>query len=185
MLSIILNGLRIIAISDTHGRHRSLHVPEADVIIHTGDACEDGDEDQLMDFFYWFSELPARYKIFVAGNHDLVFDLEPKRGWSMIPDNVTFLENEGIMIEGVQFFGLTARPWMHEVVPVPVDIEVLQSQDPLMGILDENTGCTILRKMVEILKPTIHLFGHIHSDGGNSITLNGTTFYNTSCFPDL
>jgi predicted phosphodiesterase len=44
MLSIILNGLRIIAISDTHGRHRSLHVPEADVIIHTGDACEDGDE---------------------------------------------------------------------------------------------------------------------------------------------
>lgn len=56
MLFIILNGLSIIAISDTHGRHRLLLVPEADVIIHTGDACEDGDEDQLLEFFHWYSE---------------------------------------------------------------------------------------------------------------------------------
>ena len=155
------------------------------MIIHTGDACEDGDEGQLLDFFHWFSELPVRYKIFVAGNHDLVFDLEPKRGKRMIPDNVTFLENEGIMIEGVQFFGLTARPWMHEVVPVPEDIEVLLSHGPPMGILDVNTGCTILRKMVETIKPTIHLFGHFHSVGGKSITQNGTTFYNISSFPQI
>ena len=52
MLSIILNGLRIIAISDTHGLHRSSPVPEANIIIHTGDACEDGDEGQLLDFFH-------------------------------------------------------------------------------------------------------------------------------------
>jgi Icc-related predicted phosphoesterase len=45
------------------------------------------------------------------------------------------------------------------------DIEVLLSHGPPMGILDENTGCTILRKMVGILKPTVHLFGHIHSVG--------------------
>ena len=160
-------------------------VPEADRFIHTGDACEDGNEDQLMDFFHWFSELPVRYKIFVAGNHDLMFDLEPERAKEMIPDNVTFLENEGIMIECVQFFGLTARPWMHEVVPIPEDIEVLISHGPPMGILDENTGCSILRKMVETIKPKVHLFGHIHSAGGKCSTINGTTFYNTSCFPYL
>ena len=97
MLSINLKGLQIIAISDTHGRHRLLAVPEADVIIHTGDACEDGNEDQLLDFFYWFSKLPVQYKIFVVGNHDLVFELEPERAKEMIPDNVTFLENEEIM----------------------------------------------------------------------------------------
>jgi Icc-related predicted phosphoesterase len=101
----------------------------------------------------------------MAGNHDLVIDLESERAKEIIPDNVTFLKNEGIMIEGVQFFGLTARPWMHEVAPVPEYIEVLLSHGPPMGILDENTGCTILRKMVGILKPTVHLFGHIHSVG--------------------
>jgi hypothetical protein len=93
----------------------------------------------------------VRYKIFLAGNHDLVFDLEPERGKRMIPDNVTLLENEGIMIEGIQFFWLTARPWMHEVISVPEDIEVLLSHGQLMGILAENTGCTILRKWWQFL----------------------------------
>jgi len=56
MLSIILNGLRIIAISDTHGRNWSLFVPESDRFIYTGDVCEDGDKDQLLEFFHWYSE---------------------------------------------------------------------------------------------------------------------------------
>jgi len=180
-----LNNITILAISDTHSQHRSLHIPVVDIIIHAGDACEDGDEEQLMDFFDWFSELPIQYKIFLAGNHDLIFDLEPERAKEMIPDNVIFLENEGIMIENVQFFGLVARPWMHEVIPIPENIDMLISHGAPQGILDENSGCSILRKMVETKKPKIHLFGHIHSVGCNCINQNSTTFYNVARFPQI
>ena len=78
-----------------------------------------------------------------------------------------------------------AGPWMHEVVPVTQDIEVLLSQDPPLGILDENTGCTILCKRVATIKLTDHLFGQLHSSGGNYITQNGATFYNVSGFPQI
>lgn len=38
----------IFALSDTHGMHRSVSVPKGvDLIIHCGDACNDGNEEQL------------------------------------------------------------------------------------------------------------------------------------------
>jgi predicted phosphodiesterase len=183
MQLVNFKNIKILAISDTHGQHRLLDLPEVDIIVHAGDACENGDENQLEDFFKWFSGLPIRHKIFLAGNHDLIFDLEPELGKKLIPSNVTFLENNGIKIEGIHFFGLVARPWMHEIVSLPIHADVLISHGPPKGILDENTGCLILLKVIDDIKPSVHLFGHIHSCGGNSVIVNNTTFYNTASFP--
>ena len=180
-----INNLKILAISDTHGKHRLLELQEADIIIHAGDACQDGDESELEDFFQWFSGLTIRHKIFIAGNHDLIFDLEPECAKKLIPKNVIFLEDNGIGIEGIHFYGLVARPWMHTVVPMPENIDVLISHGPPRGILDENSGCPILRKVVDKIKPSVHLFGHIHSCGGNSVIVNSTTFYNVASFPEI
>ena len=65
----------IFAFSDTHGNHHRLQVPEdADIVICAGDAVEDdlkgGEYD---DFISWFGALPAKWKLFITGNHELSF----------------------------------------------------------------------------------------------------------------
>jgi hypothetical protein len=42
--------LRIVAISDTHGLHAGLAVPEGDILIHAGDLTMNGDEDDVIAF---------------------------------------------------------------------------------------------------------------------------------------
>lgn len=180
MKQLKINNLRIVAISDTHGQHRKLQIPDADVIIHLGDACEGGDEDQLRDFFQWFSGLPVAHKLFVAGNHDLPFDLDPGYAMTFIPNNVELLENSEVIIEGVRFYGLVARPWLFEMTSIPDKVDVLITHGPPLGILDENIGCPILYKVVKEAKPEYHLFGHIHSEGERCMTEGSTTFCNVS-----
>ena len=63
--------MNILHLSDTHGAHRSLgRLPEADVIVHSGDIAMNGSSSEALDFMRWFSALPYAHKIFVAGNHD-------------------------------------------------------------------------------------------------------------------
>jgi predicted phosphodiesterase len=50
MTIIDYKGKKIIFISDTHGNHSNLDIPKADFLIHCGDACTDGDINQLSNF---------------------------------------------------------------------------------------------------------------------------------------
>ena len=176
MEQFIINHLTVTAISDTHGSHRKLNVPQSDVLIHAGDACIGGDEEQLNDFFKWFADLPARYKIFVAGNHDLPFELDPTEAIRLLPIGVVFLEDSAVSIEGVKFYGAVARPWMYSLSMPPADVDVLISHGPAMGTtLVGKDGCVLLKEIVELVKPKIHVFGHMHEYGGLVHTLGETT----------
>lgn len=63
--------ITLVLISDTHSCHESLGpLPEGDILIHAGDITEHGTIKETEDFVHWFSTLPYKYKIFVAGNHD-------------------------------------------------------------------------------------------------------------------
>ena len=56
--------MKIIHISDTHGQHRQLRdLPEADVIVHSGDISNNGEEGEVLDFLNWYMELPYRHKV--------------------------------------------------------------------------------------------------------------------------
>lgn len=67
----MLFNMNILHLSDTHGAHRSLgNLPEADVIVHSGDITMNGSSSEVLDFMRWFSALPYAHKIFVAGDHD-------------------------------------------------------------------------------------------------------------------
>lgn len=58
--------MRILQISDTHGRHRKLkRLPAADVIVHCGDFADNGTEKEVLDFLNWFIKLPYPHKIFI------------------------------------------------------------------------------------------------------------------------
>ncbi|MDR0866413.1 MAG: metallophosphoesterase [Candidatus Symbiothrix sp.] len=175
---------KIFAFSDTHGNHRQVVIPKnIETIVFAGDACDCGDERQLADFFDWFSSLPAKNKLFVPGNHDLPFPLclEPEILKKMAPENVIYMDEGKIILEDIHFYVLPVRPWMDGVSWLPAGMDVLITHGAPSGILDETPfGCPILRELVEEAKPKIHIFGHIHSKGGQSVRMNKTKFYNVS-----
>lgn len=180
MKEITYKTKKIIAISDTHGKHRKLILPKCDILIHCGDACTDGNEEQLRDFFKWFSKQDVTHKIFVAGNHDLMFDLEPEEAITILPNNIVYLENRYIAINGISFYSAPSRPWLHELPSINRKIDFLITHGPAYSILDENRGCKTLLKFIQSQKPKFHLFGHIHSNAGLEETIGETRFINAA-----
>ncbi len=182
----------ILHISDTHGLHRQLtNLPEADVIIHSGDFTFGGTVEEAMDFCDWFENLPYRYKIYIAGNHDVCMHgllPESDSGWY-------YLSNSGVELEGVKFYGLPkfmeddiAGDYPQLISSIPTDTDVLVTHDAPHGILDHSGGISwgsvdLLHKVNEV-KPRLHLFGHIHTAYGLQHS-DGTLFSNAALVDDI
>ena len=59
------NLIKVVMISDTHGKHRELDniLPDGDILIHAGDFSFDYNIEDAIDFNNWLGTLPHRYKI--------------------------------------------------------------------------------------------------------------------------
>lgn len=68
--------LKIIHISDTHNEHERLFLPDADILIHTGDFSIYGAPWEVDQFNTWLGTIKHKFKhiIVIAGNHELTFD---------------------------------------------------------------------------------------------------------------
>ncbi len=171
----------IVAISDTHGRHRDLDIPLCDILIHCGDICTDGDENQIIDFFKWFSAQPATHKLFVSGNHDYPFVFEPINAINLIPKNVIFMDNKAATIQNINFMGLYAPYNLHDIPEIPLKkVDFLLTHVPPKSIIDDGLGCPYLKKFVKKVNPAFHVFGHIHHLGNKKIQ-NGQTLFINAC----
>lgn len=175
--------MKIVQISDTHGQHRLLcDLPEGDVLIHCGDITENGTEEEVLDFLNWFIDLPYQHKIFVAGNHDLC--LRDADGIEDLPDNIHFLQDCGINIDGSKFFGIC---YDHPEAAIPVGTDIVITHEPPMNILDKtgdiSWGNFFLWKRIMEVRPKYHLFGHAHSAQG-VLKKNGIVFSNASLLDD-
>ena len=98
--------MKIICLSDTHGQHNLFNekLPAlADMVIHAGDLTKVGSIQGVQKFIDWFTNLPYKYKIFIAGNHD--FALQEEKSMIRFPENVIYLENSGVVIEGIKIWG--------------------------------------------------------------------------------
>lgn len=180
--------LRILHISDTHGVHRRLRdLPEADVLVHSGDFTMTGSEAEALDFLEWLCELPYRHKVFVAGNHDACLYGATLDG---LDDNVHYLCGSGVEIEGLKFWGVPM--FMEDCVSgnqerlyaaIPDDTDVLITHTPPHGILDMDArrhyGSRELLGRVRVIRPHLHLFGHIHKAHG-TIDDGKTVFSNAA-----
>lgn len=179
----------ILCLSDTHGKHRQFQgLPDADVVIHCGDFTDLGTEAEALDFLEWFCDLPHRYKIFTPGNHDTCLFGAGVEG---LDDNVHFLYNSGVEIEGLNFYGV---PFYIEgsgndyAWRIPEGTDVLISHQPPYGILDKayesgygdvRFGSESLLTRVSEITPMLCIFGHIHPMYGKAVQ-NGTTFVNAA-----
>jgi len=179
--------MTLLSLSDTHALHRSLKpLPAADVIVHCGDICNAGTARELSDFINWFTALDYPRKIFVAGNHDRILSAsDPQKLQATLPENMTYLYNSGIEIEGVRFWGISYNADRDELATIPADIDVLISHEPPQGILDyedrTHFGSPELLQTVQQINPKYHLFGHIHTQYGIKKTPS-TTFINAALF---
>ena len=174
--------MKILHLSDTHGAHRQLgELPAADVVVHSGDFTMTGSEAEAIDFLNWFCDLPHPHKVFICGNHD-----ECLYGANIdgLDDNVHYLCNSGVEIEGVKFYGVPmfmadciSERQNENYVAIPADTDVLVTHTPPYGILDFDDNIhygskELLQRVVEVA-PRLHLFGHIHRQHG--VMDNGTT----------
>ncbi|OQS01246.1 calcineurin-like phosphoesterase [Achlya hypogyna] len=159
-------ALRVVCISDTHGRHDDLVVPDGDVLVHAGDFTKRGTHAQIAAFDDWLATLPHKHKLVIAGNHELSLDANwyPtawKRWHREFQDPVvskallrhcTYLENETVEIDGVRFFGSPYSPVIPGAImafhtmsgsrakaiwgKIPTDVDVLVTHSPPHGIRD-------------------------------------------------
>jgi Icc-related predicted phosphoesterase len=198
--------VKIVAISDTHGKHRNLVLHEGDILIHAGDVSSMGKESEIKDFLNWFSKTDFTYKIMIAGNHDFYFEKivdNAKVLEELIPANVIYLNDSGVEIENLgqktlRIWGSPIQPWFFNWAfnrnrgedikrhwdKIPQNTDMLITHGPAYGILDKTTrnesvGCEDLLEKVKEVKPIFHICGHIHEAYGY-IKQSGTEFINAS-----
>lgn len=179
--------MRLVCISDTHGMHRQVDVPEGDILIHSGDCLGVGTLAELEDLDHWFAEQPHPHKILIAGNHDWCFQDEPQDARALVR-HAHYLQDTGLELAGLKFWGSPWTPvffsWAFNLergealaerwAQIPADTDILITHGPPAGILDGvptgtgtvNVGCDDLAATVETLSPRLHIFGHIHEGYG-------------------
>jgi len=184
--------MKIWQIGDTHTYHDLLEIPkDIDVVIFSGDCSNPRDpysnEPEVRNFIEWFKCLPIKYKIFVAGNHDSSIEKGLVTRKDFTENNIIYLENEHVVVEGVKIFGSPYTPsfnnWSfmkerHKLDriwdnAIDNDSDIIVVHGPPKGILDlsydrdnklENCGDKSLWNKVQIVKPKLMLFGHIHNN---------------------
>ena len=184
-------GKRLFAFSDTHGMHRKLSIPKGtDILICAGDVVSDFQEDGLSDFFDWFSSCPTQLRLFVPGNHEIIFDLCLEEARQLMPANVTLLEDSGVEYDGIPFYAISCRmiqqmQWLGRECGLPYKTDFLITHIPSKGILDEDMGSEVLKQIILERQPKHHLFGHVHSKGGLYEERWNTKFDNISTLQAL
>ena len=190
--------MRFVAISDTHGKHQ-FDLPPGDVILHAGDVSSRGLKTEIERFLDWFSNLDYAYKIFIAGNHDFFFENAPQSEiQALIPENLIYLNDSGVEIEGIKIWGSPIQPWFYDWAfnrqrgpaiqkhwdLIPEDSDIVITHGPVFGIHDRIVsgtlvGCEDLLPVIQRIAPKVHLCGHIHEAYG-TVQVGETLYINAS-----
>lgn len=189
--------MRIVCVSDTHGRGRDVDVPDGDVLVHAGDLSGMGSLKQIEQEADWLRALPHPTKVVIAGNHDFAFQQDASAARALM-EGLVYLEDRETTIDGVRFYGSPWQPWFHDWAfnldrgepirakwdLIPAGIDVLVTHGPPSAILDRTTsghqvGCEELLVAVARVRPRVHVFGHIHEAYG-VVDRDGTRFVNAS-----
>lgn len=201
---------KIIAISDTHTKHEQLIIEPCDILIHAGDESFMGRENELREFAEWFDKQPAKHLVWIPGNHSVGFSAQYPRSLKWIKDaspRTNILINSDVTLEGLKIWGSPVTPWFNDWAynvnrgasirkywaAIPDDTSIVVTHGPPYGILDvvspgtyheQHVGCEELMHRMQVLKPKLHVFGHIHEGYGRQ-TFMDTIFVNASSVDEM
>jgi len=196
--------MRIVCISDTHGRHAALDLPVGDVLVHAGDFTNLGRPREARDFADWLRAQPFTRRVLVAGNHDFLLQTDAASAAEML-DGIDYLEGAGVEIDGFRFWGSPWQPrfgrWAFNLErgpelaahwrTAPSGVDVLITHTPAAGVLDRTwrgteVGCADLAAALPRIAPRLHVVGHIHEAAGHVRGDGGMLTVNASiCDPLL
>lgn len=156
--------MKIVCISDTHCQLNKIYLPEGDMIIHAGDALSHGTYSELVTFLNRYEKTDYKHKIYIPGNHDRISEInEELVKQECVDRDIIYLNDLGITIEGIKFWGSGVTPRFHDwawnrdsgekgtskhedhpsynpIDPhwdkIPDDVDVLITHGPPHGILD-------------------------------------------------
>lgn len=195
--------MRIVALSDTHGRHHQITVPDGDVLIHCGDV-----DAGLEDFGAWLGEQPHKHVLMTWGNHDRVAARNPHEAAAIVrrgaEREVHILVNESVVLDRITFYGAPySNPfqgWAFMPTPgeqfnlyrsIPDDADVVFNHGPPLGYGDrvvdgQHVGSLALRDRLWQVRPLAVFCGHIHEAYGRydvahkPFAVSKSTVYNVS-----
>lgn len=182
-----MSKLKIDIISDLHMAKPELE--GGDILLCAGDLTYRGNIPEVKEMLTYLSEQDYAHIIFIAGNHDFLFEREPLMAKELIEEfpNLTYLEDSMVEVEGLKIWGSPYTPWFHNWAfnlfepelakqwqQIPDDINIVMTHGPPRGILDKTlggdlTGCKYLKERIEEIKPKLHIFGHIHEEYGIAV----------------
>jgi Icc-related predicted phosphoesterase len=176
---------RVVCISDTHGMHDRVRVPNGDLLIHAGDFTARGAARDVDSFNSWLGALPHKERIVIAGNHDRIFESDPGLARSLLTNATYLRDSEHVTHSGLKIYG---SPWSlpfmdwsfmlpeNELAKkwalIPVDTDILVTHGPPSGFGDVVDGWqhvgseTLHETLVFRVLPKVHVFGHIHEGYG-------------------
>lgn len=178
--------MRAVLCSDLHMNFPD-DLPDGDLVVMCGDYSYRGTIQETNDFNEWLASLPHRYKIFIAGNHDFIFQNNKSLAKNMITAPDTFyLEDSGIELQGIKIWGTPWTPTFYDwafmlddespqmearMKVIPSGLDLLISHGPPKGILSMTTGgddagCSSLLAAIERAQPRFVACGHIHEGYG-------------------
>lgn len=194
--------MRLVCISDTHTFHEDVNLPDGDILIHAGDFTNKGGKSDVEDFFGWLMRIKPKYRyiLFIAGNHDKCFDekYSEMNDWLMSDwlaeaiaelekNDIIYLKDSSIELEGVKFYGMPWTPWffgeywafnkkigpeMQEKIDMIEPCDVLITHGPplytgdLVAREGIHVGCPLLKEKIDEIQPRLHVCGHIHEASG-------------------
>lgn len=184
----------MVAVSDIHCR--DVVTPDADLLIVAGDHTYNGTFEELQWFSSWLLKQPQKHKVWIAGNHDKNLELYPSLGPQIAKETNSIYLNDSICkINGIVIWGspfipkignwafMYSRPtdrWKN----IPEKCDIVVTHGPCYKILDqvlggESVGCVDLAERIKVLKPAVHIAGHIHEAYG-VLQQDGTTYINAA-----
>ena len=173
------------------------HELPIDLYELVGDLTMRGRLDELREANRWLACLPHPFKIAIAGNHDFCFEEEPEEARRILTAAI-YLQDDAVEVGGLRFWGSPWQPWFYDWAfnlkrgpalaekwaLIPEGLDVLVTHGPPAGILDKTddgraVGCEDLMRRVQVVKPRLHVFGHIH-EGRGALWRGDTLFVNAS-----
>lgn len=198
--------MKICCVSDLHGYFPKTE--GGDLLIVAGDHTSDDSEDAWIEFENWIFEQDYQEKIIIAGNHDkFLASMDTHNMWKYWGNaggnGVTYLCDSGTTFEGLKIWGSPWSLWFYGINPyckaftgsesdlkkkydlIPDDIDILITHEPPYGIFDKtaegkHVGSHALRETLDRVRPSLHVFGHIHECGGRQMDCVVTKYVNAS-----
>lgn len=187
---------KIDLISDTHNKHNQLNgfLEGGEILLHAGDISSRGTLKEIEAFLNWYESLDFEHKIFIAGNHDFLFEKEYEKSIDIVSNykSIDYLQDGLITLfkkdsEEVKIWGSPWNPKFYDWAfnlernsdimkskwdMIPDNIDILVTHTPPHGILDKNIyykscGDELLMERIKEIKPKICIFGHIHEANGH------------------